>query len=366
MKKNIALLLGVLVLATVIFAACSSTPTEYTVRWKEETRVFNITLADFNFEDSSGNLFRSYVNDGKTYYKDIDISTQEGTNMRDADQLIPQDAKGTYTMTLTAPTSTTWKLETHQVLYSQYKTETLQNRNCLDKLKDYVVSPTADDNPFTNTVGMTTLRSETTTSVVFENNSGQLPQTSSMENKGFYIGQKNQSVSNYKYEATYDFDNRTVSVKKNGGEAETRKLGLKKGATCIDSNQILLYIRSMDKSSAAFADSPSVSVYNVASDNLATASFGITRNFNAVLNDNGSQRYAVVNMLAVAVGGVPFMTQLNLPDISAVDAGYDFLPEQGAKKLSKYTTIKFRAGWYSYEINEYNADELAAVDKLAS
>lgn len=368
MKKNIALLLGVLVLATAIFAACSPTPTTRTVRWKEnESYVFNITLADFNLTDSSGTLFRSYENEGKTYYRDAEINAQEGIIMRESDQLRPVDARGTYTMKLTAPTSDTWKLETEQVLYSQYKTETLQELKCLETLKDYVVSPASDENPFSNTVGMTTLRSETVTSVVFANNASQLPQISSMENKGFYIGKINQSVSNYKYEATYDFNNRVVSVKKDGGEAVEHKLGLKKNGTCIDSNQMLLYMRSLDKSSAAFADNPSVAVYNVASDYLTTAAFGITRNFNAALNVNGSNRFTVVNSIGAAVGGTPFITQFNLPDISSVDdVGYDFLPEQGVGKLCKYTTIKFRSGWYSYEIAEYNADELAALDKLAS
>lgn len=369
MKKRIALLLVVLVACTAMFAACSKTPTTRSVRWAEnETYTYNISLADFKTGDGNETSFATYEHGGKTYMKDTMISSQELNSISDAKELRPVDVKGTFVMTISSPNSTTTKFSTEQVMYSQYDTSKLNELKCLDVLKDCVIAPDSEENPFANNNGRTTLKSVMTTWVTFDcedSETKQTPIASFTENKGFYIGKEAQEISNYKYEATYDFDKRVVSVKVNDGEAVERKLNLKKGATCIDANQLLLYVRSMDKSSAAFSDSPSVSVYSVVSNSLATATFGLTREFNAVLRNGDSDHYAVVNCVAVAVGGTPFMTQLNLPDISGVGDGYDCLMGVGASKVCKYSTIKFRAGWNSYELAQYDANVLEAIKPTA-
>ena len=365
MKKRIALLCGVLVLITAVFAACSTTPTSRAIRWDEgEKSQFNITLADFNADTNSKELFNSYKDNDKTYFKDAIINAQESINMGNADELRPLNAKGTYTMEISAPSTTTRRLDTKQVIYTQYDTAKLRELNCLDKLADYIVAADDESNPFVESNGATTLRSECTTWVVFAHDSNQLPQTSFIENKGYYIGATHQGASNYKYETTYDFDKRVVTIKTNDGEAETHKIGLRKGGACIDSNQLLLYIRSLDKSSVAFSDNPSVAVYNPVSKTLATATFALNRQFNAALNNNGANFYTTTHLVQVAVSGTPFMTQFNLPDLTTNDGGHDYLTGATGAKVCKYSTVKFRAGWYSYELSEYAADTLAALKAL--
>lgn len=359
MKKRLALLIGVLLILSAVFAACGQpAATERFARWKEgETYTFNITMADFTADGNP--LFSTYTrrvkekgSEGKesnvTCYKDNAITSTENVVLAGGDQIRPKDAKGTYKFSIINDTSTTRKLVTEQIIYSQYETSKLQELNCLDKLKDCEVK--SDENPFADNNGRTTLRSETRTEVVFANDASQLPKSSVMENKGFYIGELHQGISNYKYETTYDFDNVKVTVKKDNGEAEERKLNLSKGGNCIDAAQLILYVRSLDKSSAAFADTPSVSVYDVTTNSISTASFAINRSVNVILNDNGSEAVAELDLVSVTVGGMPFMSQYNLPDLTSIDGNaYDYLPISGDKRC-KYTTVKFRSGWYSYEL----------------
>lgn len=364
MKKKFALLLGVLLLLTGVFAACSNSVTNKTVRWEDnETYTFNITLADFAEDGHSFNPYEIKINkdDGTQTtvqcYKDI-ITSQESSLFSTYDQVRPVDVTGTYTMSILFDSSVSRKLVTTQEMYSQYETATLEALGCLDSLRDYVV--TGDDNPFEKNEGRTTLRSKTTSVVVFSNDAEQLPVSSEKVNEGYYIGKIHQGPSNYKYETTYDFDNRKVTVKKDDGEAEERKLGVAKGGSCIDAGQVLLYLRSWDKSSSAFGNTPSVSVYDPVTDVLATAQFALERSFDAILNNNGTNFAASVNALYVTVGGRPFLAEFNLPDLT--EKNLDFIAATGASKTCKYTTIKFRSGCYSYELSEYSADVLSAID----
>lgn len=364
MKKKIALLLGVMLLLTGVFAACSNSTTSPTVRWdKDETYTFNITLADFAEDGYTFNSYQFPVikEDGTQTtlqcYKEIGTS-QEATMFQNYDQIRPVDASGTYTMSILFDTTTTRKLETKQVMYSQYETSTLELLGCLQALSDYVIS--GDDNPFENNEGRTTLRSETTSTIIFSNDDNQLPVSSVKENKGYYIGKEHQGASNYKYETVYDIGNRKVTVTKDDGEAEERKLSLSKNGSCIDAGQVLLYARSWDKSSSAFSNTPTVSVYDPVTNSLATASFALERSYNALLNNKGTGVAASVNALYVTVGGRPFLAEFNLPDLT--EKNLDYIAATGAGKTCKYTTIKFRSGWYSYELSEYDADILSAID----
>lgn len=365
MKKKIALLLGVLVLMTAVFAACSTTPTTRAKRWAENQKyTFNITLADLGRD----NAFNSYNYSDAVYYKDTAVTLQEANIFASTDEVRPVAAAGTYTMSLTLINTTTYKLITDQVLYSQYETETLQQIDCLALFKDYVVAPTDEENPFSENEGRTTLRSTNHTEVEFSEKESQYPLNSLNQTDGYYLGKTHQNVFKHDYKTVYDFENQTATVTVDNGEAEERKLKLSKGAACLDASQLLVYLRSLDKSSVAFQDSPSVAVYDPISDTLATATFGLTRNFNAILNNKGTEVYTKVDSVGVIIGSTPFLSQFNLPDrLANVGEGFDVIATSSAEsKLSKFTTVKFRRGWYSYEIADYDSVENGIIDALTA
>lgn len=372
MKKRIALLLFALLVLVAVFSSCNrAAATNHPARWEEnESYTFNITLADFETDSSKTDLFKQHtvpvINDDGTEkqiscYKDSEI-TQEKILMSGMDEVRPVDVKGTFAMDLVFDTSDTRKLTTNQVLYSQYETKTLQDLDCLEELKDYDVTD-KEENPFDDNNGRTTLKSTTVTWVIFNNKSSQQPVKSVKENTGFYIGKIHQGKSNYKVETTYDFDNRKITVKKDDGEATEKKIN--NGVACIDASQILLYIRSLDKTSAGFQSTPSVTVYEPVTDTMYTATFALNREFNAILNNNGENVGAKVHCVTVAVGNRPFMTQFNLPDLTKTgenEQSLDFLPTQNASaKECKFTTVKFRSGWISYELSKYDANWINAI-----
>ena len=336
MKKKIALIVGALLIMTVLLASCSQpVATKKSPRWENnESYTFKITLSDFANNDKTlfnnyGKTVREKNEDGTvtekkiTCYKDDVINNSEWTVMERADQLRPVDVNGTYTLDIKENTATTWKVETHQVIYNQYETAKLQELGCLELFSGSELNVTSkDENPFENNSGRITLRSETVSSVIFSNDEDQAPISSVTENK----------------------------------ESEERALNIGGTVKCIDASQLLLYIRSLDKSSEAFQDTPSVAVYDVTTDSISTVAFGINRQFNLKIdNADLTETIVTVHSVSAAVGGIPLIAQYSLPDVSAVkdangqDAGYDFLPMSGAKR-PKYTTVKFRSGWYSYEI----------------
>lgn len=372
MKKKIALLLCALLMSVVVFASCNrAAPTNHPTRWDEnESYTFNISLADFETEFGKTALFKSHDvtlknDDGTdktvTCYKDYEIP-QESFSMERTDEVRPVDVKGTYTMDIVFDTTDTRKLVTKQVLYCQYETKTLLDLNCVETLSGYDVSD-KDENPFTDNHGRTTLRSEVTSTVVFRNKESQQPVSSVKESKGYYIGKIHQGASDYKAETTYDFENRKITVKKNNDEPFDKKIN--NGVTCIDASQMLLFVRSLDKTAAGFQSTPSIVVYDSVSDSMYTASFALNREFNAILNDNGENVGAKVHCVTVAVGNRPFMTQFNLPDLTKAgenEQGLDFLTSQTAgAKDCKFTTVKFRSGWISYELSEYDANWINAI-----
>lgn len=353
MKKKIALLLGVLVLMTFVFAACSTTPTNRAKRWADkEEYTFNITLSDLGRD----NAFNSYNRDNAVYYKDTAVSLQEANVFAKTDEIRPVAVSGTYTMSLELITTTTYKLTTNQTLYCQYATADLPSTDCLTLLKDYVVAPTDDANPFAAHDGRTTLRSTNHIEVEFSEKDSQYPFKSLNQTDGYYLGKLHQNVFKHDYKTVYDFDKQTATVTVDNGEAQERKLNLGKGAACLDASQLLLYLRSLDKSSAAFQDTPTVAVYDPVSDTLANATFSLTRGYNAILNNKGEDVYAKVDSASIVVGSTPYLSQYNLPDrLAQVGDGYDVMATSSAEsKLSKFTTVKFRRGWFSYEIADYN------------
>lgn len=379
MKKKIALLISVLLLLASVFAACNqTTPTNKVSRWDAgESYTFNVTLADFETELST--TFKAYpvtvkdkdgIETAAICYKDSVVQStssvspagggdSESLLFSSADEICPLAVSGTFTMTISSDSTDRKKLETTQIIYSQYDTEKLRNLNCLDKLASRIA--TAEENPFENNSGRTTLRSKTTAVVVFSD-ADQTPVSSVKENEGYYIGKVQQCLSQYKIETTYNFDKSTVTVKENDGEEKTLKLGIR--GTCIDSAQLLLYIRSLDKTSTGFQDSPSVNIYDPATGSTASASFALNREFNALLSDNGIDVGTKVHAVSVSVNGRPFMTQYNLPDLTKAgqdESGLDFRPMGADGKSCKFTTIKFRSGWYSYELSQYDPQVIDAI-----
>lgn len=357
--KRTAFLLGLILALALILTACNNTATAVNIRWNErEDFTFNIELADFNTAEDAKTFFNSYTNDNKTYYKDSLMSATEGSVFATADQLRPVDAKGTFQMTIDkTEVSTERKLTTKQTLYAQYKTEDLikLNGDILTVLKNAVAPAAETEGMFETTEGRTVFKSVTETGVTFVNDQTQKPVSSYNRTDGYYIGKTHQGLSKYDISTVYDFDSRQAKVtwKDADGKEEVKNnaLGVRKGGYCLDANQMLLYVRSLGKTAEDFNDSPSQSVYDPYYNTLATANFALNREANVALTNGEEMAYVTLNAVAVSVNGAPFMYQINLPDLTAktVDVGQAVSANE---KPPKYTTVRFRVGSFSYELQD--------------
>lgn len=372
MKKTLTLLLLV-VLLTTIFTACGSnvTPTKSTVRWwlgshknelgewvnDTEEYTFNISLADFAPETTEGALFNSYTVNDKTYYRDTPIQAIGGSErintFTDCDEIIPYDVVGTYTTKLSKQEDGNYKFTTVKEMWASYSVNYFTEDN-LSKLDAAIVKDESalPDGVVLSASGDMVLYSIIKTEVVFHKDS-QLPQSSYTDTEGYYFGKLHQGISNYRVETTYDNDKRTAKVvytDRVDSSKNTTNEFKKLPTSFIDANQILLYVRSLEKQSDRFQDRPSVAVFDSFYGQVQTATFGFVYAQRVRLNNNGDDVNVALNAVSVAVGSNPLLVQYNLPD--ALETA-DKL--QGSDKQEPmYTTVRFRSGYCSFELADYS------------
>ena len=360
MKKRLALLILIILSLTVVLVACNNTvKTEIAPRWESESYTFNISLADFASDDSV-DVFKTYIHENKPYVKDAAISGEVFSGSREIhlDEIRPIDVVGTYQLNITkSDGASSWTVTTKQTIFAQYSKSVVKLSD--EELQS--ILPDAQD-----TVGLTAgeddviLKSVTETEVVFDVNNKQTPLSSKMSVNGFYIGIKHQQVTSYSVDTTYDYSDsraKAKTTKKTSEGEETLEFKFAKNATFIDANQILMYVRSLDKSGSKFADTPSVMVFNPYSQETATASFTLAHDNNMILTrtfdkdgePTTEKAYTNLSIVSVKIGGVAFMQQQNIPDTLK---NVDMLIEK-----PKYTTVRFRVGHLAYEMATYS-DEL--------
>ncbi|MCH5152759.1 MAG: hypothetical protein J1F68_02200 [Clostridiales bacterium] len=358
MKKKIALLIILILAVSLTLVACNQTAaTSIRTRWDKdgETHVFNITLADFNGDSNS---FLAYSADGVAvangkYHKDIAFAG-EFTNW---DEIRPLAVLGSYTIDIkpSADGTAYCDVKTVQEMCVAYKdTDIAEN----SEIRSAAATQEQLDKYPVDTFGskVVVLWSQTETSVRFENTDKQKPLSSTVKVNGFYAGKTAQQLTNYELSTVYDYsEKRPVAKITLNGETTEYKFSRNSAGTFIDSNQILLYLRSLDKSSSSFQDSPSKSVFNPYNQTLQTASFGLSYEYNVLLTGENVLA-TTLNVVSVKVGNNAFMMQENLPDtIKLGDKKLDVYTTPNSKD-SRFTTVRFRVGYFAYEINYSNTE----------
>lgn len=344
--KKISLVLVLILSLTLVFAACTSNveKTNTSVRWRTEEYLFNLSKTSLSGDDITV--------DGTKFIPEPITSGYEQLP-DNLDEIVPADIGGTYKVNIDVGAEKTCTFTTVQTMYCQYDTETLQSYSVWNQLQGLVVASDSEENPFTNHEGLTTLKSVSTQTVTFKNEASQRPLSSETHVNGFYIGKTNQTISKYDVETTYDWDNNIAKVTLNG-ETTENKLSVSSSTNFIDSNQILLYVRSLEKASTKFQDSPSVQIYVPAQNLLKKATFAFTHDCNTMLNVNGEDVYVTVNALAVIVDSSALLVQLNVPDtVNTDEKKLDTTPDGTGGSSDKFSLLRFRSGVIRYELADY-------------
>lgn len=353
MKKIIALAL-LLVLTLGIFVACNNVvPTEKKVRWENnETWTYDISLCDLSTSISTAN---------GTYFKDFTYSGEADPLSGQIDRIAPTSISGSYEVHLTTQSAAeTATVTTTQTMYATYEKDIID----AEKLAKYIDSET--DTHYT-------LKSTTTTEVVFKNIVAQTPVSSSTTANGFYVGKQHQGASNYTVQTTYKVSSNgksIVATTTRDGEQTTTEIS---DTNVIDNNQVLTYIRSFDKGDASFQDSPSVMVFDPLTQSTKKLSFVYNKSQNFLLEhtfEGATQSETVatkVNRLDVLMDGLPYMTQVNLPNLILENGvAHDKLNDEFGTSIPKHTIVRFRVGFVSYQLTNYLTDSIVnAIAKSA-
>ena len=370
MKKKIALLVIMILTLSLALAACNSVAaTTKLTRWDRngEKHVFNISLADFVEGDYQKNSFNYYYADGQLttptgtnnesiYSKDIAF-TGEFNNW---DEIRPVAVNGSYTIEIVPSSDGTeyCDVTTTQEICAQYYLKDIDENSKILSAK--ATAAQLAKYGMTDSVANTvTLWSSTETKVRFKNLPVQTPQSSWVKVDGFYVGKVAQELTKYEISTAYDYAGKrpvatTTFTTEEGTDTIEYKFGKSTEGNFIDSNQILLYLRSLDKSSTSFQDKPSIYVFNPYTQTLQTASFGMSYEYNLLLTDTSENKLFAtkLNLVSVTVGNNAFMMQENLPDKLA-DKNLDVCTID--TKESKFTTVRFRVGYLAYEIDYANS-----------
>ncbi len=255
---------------------------------------------------------------------------------------------------------------TTQTLYSQYRTEYLSKLSIWEQLQPLVVATDAAENPFKNHEGLTTLKSTRNTEVVFVNTAKQQPKSSKQDVDGFYLGKEHQEITKSTVVTKYEFTKKKLNVNVSvDGKATDYKLNYNANVNVIDANQALLYVRSLEKTTTSFQDSPQVKVFDPFSHTLLNGSFSFTYGANTLLDYSGAENAicATLNSVAFVVDGSVYLMQINLPDnVKDKDNKMLDVIKTASTSYAKYTTVRFRSGALSYELAEY--DELKCGDEV--
>ncbi|MCH5151770.1 MAG: hypothetical protein J1F65_03835 [Clostridiales bacterium] len=369
MKRKLALLLLLLLVATVLLAACNQPEaTTADVRWYKEKHVFRITLADIRIGENNSMYFATYDEKGEltsnsksSYRKDKAIA---GESLASKDEVMPVKVDGTYTLTIDTKSDATGRcvVTGEQVLYLQYMLQSTVQGETVDLTEwqelDLVKAP-SEEIPagLVNDDKNIVLKSTTTTVVEFINQTQQ-PISSSTNVVGFYIGKAHRQVTKYDVSTTYNFKEKkpTATVTVGNEEPVTYELKSSSNVKLIDSNQILMYVRSLSKTEGSLQDNHSAYVFDPLTGKTQAASFnGYTYQDRVILTnpdvDPEQKLFTTVNSVAVTIGGNAFMQQDNVPQTVKEDQ-----TTISTVTRAKLTTIHFRVGYLSYEI-EYSNEE---------
>ena len=348
MKKTIALVL-LLILAIGVFAACNQVqPTERKTRWGEnETWTYNISLLDLTPQS----IYNA------DYYHDFLASSETNPLAGTLDRIVPNALTGSYVVTVKQDiASDTTTVTTTQTMVASYDAN-LVDTSRFDQ--SIIVEQSAET---------ISLKSVQETKVVFKNGT-QLPVSSYTKSNGFYIGKLNQSMSNYEISTEYKVDGKKVVAKVTQGD-KVEEISLA-NTSVIDTNQVLMFVRSYDKAETSFQDSPQIMVFDPLTKSTKKLSMQYTAKQNIAVKHqfaDATEPAIVPTMmprLDVMLDGMAFVSQVSLPDMSA--KGLDRISTNvPGVYFPMHTIYRFRSGFVSYELTGYLTDSMVQAMQVTA
>ena len=283
------------------------------------------------------------------------------------DEIRPVAVDGLYKLDIKLTSTDQWTVTTEQEIYAQYKKSSLaQNGSTLDLTKcaawTDLQTRTASETEIAATAltpsdDSIILKSTSKTNAVFYDNT-QRPVSSFTEVHGFYIGLANQQLTDYTTEAHYDYSNERkprVTGKRNDESFEYK---LQRNANVIDTNQLLLYIRSINKTTDSFQDTPAVYMFDPLTGQVMSVSFTFSYTNPFIITDlnraDDTTKKVSLNAVAATVNGYAYLLQQNIPDAAKIDT-------MDAGEKCKYTTVRFRVGYLAYELDTYTPEVWSAL-----
>ena len=334
--KTISLVL-VLTLVFTLVAGCTPTaPTYSYTRWENETLVYNISLANYEtVKETIGDTTTEYTQDYNIY-----------ADLPNYDKIVPTDVNGEKVVTIS-------KLAGETVTYKM--TTTIEAVEIYDKSVDNGQFDLVKTFETTSSVGLKTV---ITNETVFDE--GFNPISSSRDVLSCYVGNQHKEQYSYTLEVEYENKVATISfVDRIANETKTATFDGSIYSFLLDSDQLLLYARSLDQSDSAFQGTVSVATFdalacvlNPNANPVVNITFNLARSVKrAVFNNAEDIWYFVkVNEMSLFHTNFGYYIYNTCNDVDGIQLG-----TTGTR--CKYSTVKVQEGYWVYELDFTNQDQ---------
>lgn len=364
MKKfALVLLIFMLVLSFGLVACGKAEATARVARWSDGERyVFNITKTNYDAKE-----------DDKKYISEYLIKGEDPNLM---DEIVPDDLSGTYIMEIAVDKDKQvctfhTKLTLVALYHTYYNDVPQQIKDQLAEAGLLISQTEMRETWFDEEAYGQAIMSTTETTVQFNNDKSQSPISSTKQYNGYYFGKSKQEVSASNIAVDYSKLSKNKVTVTVDGNKQSREIKYNSATDFIDANQLMLYMRSLEKTEDSFQDSPSVQVYDPIYDVVRTATFSKVSNafktflsykHEVAVGEEGSNTTQMVtetvkaqlNCFAAVIDGQVFMVEMDLPATLNTKENPLNVYKGASATYSKYTTVRFRTGFISYQLADYD------------
>ena len=328
--KTLSLVLVLTLVFTLVAGCTPPAPTYSYTRWDAETLTYQISLANYEkVTEVYGDTTTEYTQDYNIY-----------EDLPNYDKIKPLDVNGSKTV---------------QIEKIQGETVTYKMTTSIEAVEIYDLS--VDNGQFdlvkiSSTSTSVSLRTVIVNEMVFDESFN--PIASSRDVVSCYVGNLHKEA--YSYTLDVEYSDKVANVEyfdRVANDTKTASFDLSNYSFFIDSDQLLLYARSLDQGENAFGGTVAVATFdalncvlNADANPVVTITFNLAKSVKRAIYNNALQQWHFldVNEMSLSNGTFGFYLYNTCNTVDGIQLGTTSV-------RCKHSTVKIQDGYWVYELD---------------